>query len=405
MTRKALTLTLSLSASILLALLSGCASKQAAPVDPSSGRYAFWPEAPDAPHIQFLTAFNSSRDLNEKKKGTLADAIYGAEPEHAQEINKPYGLRMWNGRIYVCDIRSSGVTVLDLRKKQTRLMGATGAGKINKASDLAIGPEGTKYVIDPTQAAILVFNPDERYITTWRFPTGSAPVGLAIWQNLLYVVDFKLAHVKVLDRTNGQILGTFGERGGEDGQFIGPLAVAVDKQGNIFVSDPIRARVQKFSPDGKFILSFGQAGNRPGNFIRPKQMGVGSDGRIHIVDAAFNNVQVFDPEGRVEGFYGAAGTHLGNMDLPAGLDVVEADLDLFARYIHPAFQAERLILVSNQFGNAKISVYAMGQLKPGKTVADIAPSRASIGEALVVTTQPALTTQPAVVSQAPEKRP
>jgi hypothetical protein len=392
-----------LTATILL--LTGCAAQQkSAPA--ASKSYAFWPDAPDEPRIQFLTAFNSSKDLNEKaKKGGLEDMIYGSEPEQSLEISKPYAVRMWNGRVYVCDVRGKGVTVLDLRKKQTRVMGASGAGAVNKAVDVAIAPEGTKYVVDPTQSSIVCFDAEERYLTKFPLPN-SSPVGAAVWSNLLYVVDFKAAHVKVLDRATGQLLRTFGEKGGEDGQFIGPLAVAVDQQGNIFVSDPIRARISKFSPEGKFLVGFGQPGDRPGDFVRPKHMGVGADGRIHIVDAAFNNVQVFDPDGRVEGYYGAVGTHLGNMDLPAGLDVHESDFDLFASYVHPAFEVERLILVANQFGAAKISVYAMGHLKTGKTVADIAPTRAPTIPGLVPATQAApAATQPAVAATTTERRP
>ena len=402
MTNKPHAISLALTASILLVLLTGCASKQQSVVQQKIS-YAFWPEAPDLPHIQYLTSFNSSGDLDSKKKGGFEDLVYGSEPDTAHNINKPYGVRMWNGRIYVCDIRSSGILVLDLRKKQARVMGATGQGKIEKATDIAIGPEGTKYVIDPTKSSILVFDADERYVTTFRL-LNSSPVGVAVWQNLLYVVDFKGAHVKVLDRTNGQILRTFGEKGGDPGQFIGPAAVTVDNQGNVYVSDPIRARVQKFSPEGQLLLAFGQAGNRPGTFMRPKQMGVGSDGRIHVVDAMFSNVQVFDPEGRIEGFYGSEGTHVGAMDLPAGLDIHEGDLDLFQQYVHPAFQAERLILVTNNFGPTKIAVYAMGQLKSGKTVADLGPSRSVTG--LVAATQPAApATQPAVAATTPDKRP
>jgi hypothetical protein len=50
-------------------------------------------------------------------------------------------------------------------------------------------------------------------------------------------------------------------------------------------------------------------------------------------------------------------------------------MDLFQQFVHPAFQAERLVLVTNQFGDNKVSVYAMGRLKPGKTTADIAASQ------------------------------
>jgi hypothetical protein len=107
---------------------------------------------------------------------------------------------------------------------------------------------------------------------------------------------------------------------------------------------------------------------------------------IQVVDAGFYNVQVFDDQGRVVGYFGSPGSHQGAMDLPAGLDVHEEDLDLFEKYVHPAFEAERLVLVTNQFGNQKVNVYAIGHLKPGKTALDVAPGRANV--TLGTTTQP-----------------
>jgi hypothetical protein len=135
-------------------------------------------------------------------------------------------------------------------------------------------------------------------------------------------------------------------------------------------------------------MGFGSAGNRPGNFVRPKHLGVGSDGHIHVVDAAFNNVQVFDPQGKFVGYYGSRGTHPGAMDLPAGLEIVESNHELFAKFVHPAFQPERVIIVANQFGAQKLGIYAMGGLKAGKTVADLG-AQADVATA-APTTQPAL---------------
>ena len=87
-----------------------------------------------------------------------------AEESSGVTIEKPYGVRMWNGRIYICDVRGSGgILVLDLRKRQARLMGATGTVSIKQPRDIAIGPEGTKYVVDISQEGILVYDADERY--------------------------------------------------------------------------------------------------------------------------------------------------------------------------------------------------------------------------------------------------
>jgi DNA-binding beta-propeller fold protein YncE len=368
--------------------ITGCAPKQQ-PTPVAKQSFAFWPPAPDAPHVQFLTAVNSSKDIAPKTKGGFDDMIYGAEQEQVLAVQKPYGVRMWNGRIYVTEIRSVGVTVLDLVKQQTRVMGATGRGQIKKAVDVAIAPDGTKYVVDQGDSSIKVFNADERFVTSYPLEN-SRPGGACVFGPYLYVTDFAEANVKILDRNYGKVLKTFGERGGLDGQFIGPLAIAADKQGCVYVSDAIRARVQKFGPDGTFMMGFGSAGNRPGNFVRPKHLGVGSDGHIHVVDAAFNNVQVFDPQGKFVGYYGSRGTHPGAMDLPAGLEIVENNHELFARFVHPAFQAERIVIVANQFGAQKLGIYAMGGLKEGKTVADLG-TQANVASGAVPTTQPSAT--------------
>ena len=382
---KAATLMMFIAAALFLG--TGCATRQQPVQVQKTKSYAFWPDAPDAPHIQFLTAINSSKDIDPSEKQGFEKMLYGADPEQVLAVQKPYGVRMWNARIYVTEIRSSGVTVLDLAKQQTRIMGATGRGAIKKAVDIAIAPDGTKYVVDQADSAIKVFNADERFVTAYALPQ-SRPAGACVFGPYLYVTDFENSRVLIMDRNYGTILKTFGERGGLDGQFIGPLAITADKQGCVYVTDPIRARVQKFGPDGTFIMGFGAAGNRPGCFVRPKHLAVGSDGYIHVVDAAFNNVQVFDPQGKFVGYYGSAGSHPGAMDLPAGLDIVEGDLALFDKYVHPAFQAQRLIIVANQFGAQKISVYAMGGLKPGLTVADLS-NRATIASGTVAATQPA----------------
>ena len=174
----------------------------------------------------------------------------------------------------------------------------------------------------------------------------------------------------------------------------------------VYVDDVIRCRVQRFSRDGKFLGAFGQIGNLPGDLVRPKHFSFDKNGYMYIADAAFNNVQVFDTQQKVVGYFGSAGGHPGSMDLPAGVYVDESaeDLALFQEYVHPAFKAERLILVTNQFGNQRVSIYASGTLKPGKTLADITVSRAKVS---LGTMGPATnpTTQPDFVPAAPAAAP
>jgi sugar lactone lactonase YvrE len=368
---------------LAVALLAGCASKPAPVAEVKS--YVFWPEAPDTPRIQYLTSFSSSADC-QQQKSSLQDTLYGRESEQVVEVGKPYGVAMWNGRIYVCDVRGNSVMVFDVRQRQTRLMGSRGAGAIQRAVDIVAAPDGTKYVADLGSRRISVYDADERFVRSFSFPEWS-PVSLAVYGNLLYVVDFAEQHVKVLDRFNGKLLSTIGGPGGEDGLFVRPLGIAVDADGNIFVTDVIKCRVQKFSPEGELLLAFGETGDRPGFFVRPKHLKVASDNILYVVDASFNNVQLFDEEGLCMMFFGMGGAHHGAMELPAGIYITDQDIDLFKQYIHPAFKAERLIIVTNQLGPHAVSVYAMGQLHDGKTVEDVQPGRISVPNEVIVPTE------------------
>jgi sugar lactone lactonase YvrE len=371
---------LALIAVVGLVLISaGCSSTPKADDAGAEGVYAFWPPLPDEPRVQFLTSFRFSSDV-EAPRSTIDQLIFGSEQERLA-IGKPYGVAMWDGRIYVCDIANPGVVILDLRTQQTRVMGATGSPTMSQPTDIAIADDGFKYVVDRRQDRIFVFSPDDRQAGVIGWPE-FAPVGVAVRGRELYVPDRKAKQIIVVDRVSGEALRTIGEPGGGEGQFIYPLGIAVGREGNIFVTDAIRGRLQKFSPEGELLLTRGDISDTAGNFVRPKHIGVDSEGIVYVVDAAFQNVQMFNESGEVLMFFGSAGAHLGSMSLPAGLTVHEDDLDLFASYVHPSFEARRLILVTNQFGLNKVSVYAMGGLKDGATTQDIAPFAAPVESGL-----------------------
>ncbi len=380
--------------SVIAGLLTGCESAVPAAAEK---KYAFWPPAPDTPRVQFLTSFQKASDNRISQQGKLDEFLYGKENKDDLPILKPYGVAWWDGRIYVTDLRGTGIVVLDLKKRETRLMGSRGTVQIKRAVDICIAPDGTKYVADLQQNAVLVFDSNERFVKIFT-ATDLHPAGVAIRGEELFIADIEASVIKVVDAASGQLRRTIGGPGTEDGKFGKPLALTHDAQGNLYVVDVLKCRVQKFNPKGEFLLGFGQVGARAGDFVRPKHMAVTADGTLYVTDAAFNNVQAFDEQGLVMGYFGALGDFPGAMDLPAGLAVVEnpADIQLFAAYIHPDFQAEKLLIVSNQFGPNKVAVYAQGQLRPGKTLSDINAVRVQIKEEApdrskspdVITTQP-----------------
>lgn len=360
-----------------IALTIGCSSTPRSEAPQAPKEYAFWPPYPDEPRIQFLVSYQHSGQVAEHKPSALADIIYGRDTATATAVNKPYGVEMWNGRIYTCDIRAACVMVFDLRNRQTRVMGTTGRETLLRPTDIAIAEDGTKYVADIGRNLIFVFTPDERFVTTFGMKD-LQPSGVAVFGDRLYVSNFTGQRVEILNRLNGAPIGHIGERGDEDGKFVRPLGVEVDREGNVYVTDVIRCKLQKFSPEGEFLLGFGTITNNIGALRRPKHVAVDDEGLMFIVDGAFHNVQVFSPEGYILTFFGAAGAHPGAMYLPVGVTVHHGDLDLFKPFIHPDFEARYLILVTNQFTDHKVCVYAFGQLRPGVTVEAIRRSQADI---------------------------
>ena len=102
-----------------ITLLQGCAATK--PKDASSPKqFAFWPSFPAQPRMQFLVSYRFSEDI-EPVKSRLDEIIYG-KSRQVLPINKPYGIEMADGKIYVCDTKNAAVVVLDLRKQQTRVL-------------------------------------------------------------------------------------------------------------------------------------------------------------------------------------------------------------------------------------------------------------------------------------------
>lgn len=89
------------------------------------GTFSFWPPPPVEPRIQFLGTFDSSEDISPIKTSALESVVFCAMRPSLPDVQKPYGVAIRDGKIYVCDIRSKALVILDFAKKQTRIVGVT----------------------------------------------------------------------------------------------------------------------------------------------------------------------------------------------------------------------------------------------------------------------------------------
>jgi tripartite motif-containing protein 71 len=87
----------------------------------------------------------------------------------------------------------------------------------------------------------------------------------------------------------------WGTAGSGDGQFIDPGVIAVDSEGNTYVTDQGNNRVQKFDSNGNFITKWGSEGSGEGQFNHPLGISLDSEGNVYVVDTGNYRVQVFAP--------------------------------------------------------------------------------------------------------------
>lgn len=140
-----------------------------------------------------------------------------------------------------------------------------GDGELNLPRDIAIGPDGTLYVVDGGNFRVQAFTPDGVYI------------------------------------------GRMGSIGNRTGQFSRPKGIDTDADGNVYVSDAAFGNFQIFNSAGELLMFIGNRSTAmaPGKFMLPSGLAVDEDGRVYMVDQYFRKVDVFRPVaiGETEGFF------------------------------------------------------------------------------------------------------
>ncbi|HVO23824.1 MAG TPA: hypothetical protein VMW56_09365 [Candidatus Margulisiibacteriota bacterium] len=336
----------------LLLFATGCgppARKPAAPI--------LFPPEPEPPRIQYLVSFSGVKDIEEQS--AFNRFVVGEKQD--VRVDKPYGVAIHDGKIYVCDTNNS-VAVFDLKAKTFGgLKGDASAGKIKQPLNISIEADGTKYVTDTGRGQILVFDRNDEYVKAYGTTGAWRPVDAVALGDRLYVADVQNGLVKVFDKQSGAPLKTIGDKGTPAERLDRPTNLAFDRDGYLYVTDFGRFQVVKFDRDGHFKATFGLPGDNLGHFARPKGIALDREGRLYAVDASFNNVQIFNSDGRLLMFFGESGNKPGGLLLPAKVAIDYDNLQYFQQYAQPNFHVEYLILVTSQFGDHRISVLGYGK--------------------------------------------
>jgi DNA-binding beta-propeller fold protein YncE len=203
-------------------------------------------------------------------------------------------------RVFVADPGLKAVHVFDfIHSKYSRLDGH--GDRLQAPISLAVDGQDNLYVVDRNSRTVLVYDSAgkfRRYLGKLRGGESyfDSPAGIAIDRatGRIYVCDRRGQMILVMDK-RGRLIRKIGNRGGGEGpgEFRLPSQVAVARS-ELFVLDSGNTRIQVLDMAGHFLraISLGYADYRTG-------LAVDTQGNIYLSDPALNQIQVFSHEGQI----------------------------------------------------------------------------------------------------------
>lgn len=182
--------------------------------------------------------------------------VLGRKGVAGEEIN-PAGVTLFNkpsdvafdsaGNIYVSDgYGNSRVVKFDKKGKFLTTWGTkgTGPGQFDLPHAIVVDRRGRVFVADRQNSRIQLFDSRGNYQTEWKHL--GQPWGLALAHDgTLFVAD-GLANRVVKADLSGNVLGAFGGPGKAPGEFLFAHAIALGPRDDVYVSEILNWRVQKF---------------------------------------------------------------------------------------------------------------------------------------------------------------
>ena len=197
-------------------------------------------------------------------------------------------------------------------------------GSLHKIKINPYDPEKHIWAIDRVSQQLLEFTHDGKTLVKAIGERGVAgaddkhfgrPTDMA-WlpDGTFYVSDgYDNSRVVKFDR-NGRFIKAWGTLGSAPGQFHEPHSIAVDAKGQVYVADRLNKRIQIFDGDGKFLQQWT-------DFESPAVVMVAMDQSVWVLDNARARLERYSPQGKLLSFWGAKGEFPGAMFDPHDFSV------------------------------------------------------------------------------------
>jgi DNA-binding beta-propeller fold protein YncE len=177
-----------------------------------------------------------------------------------------------------------------------------------RPSGITLDNQGNLYIFDTGNDRVMKYDHDGQFVTQWggtgrddgQFYAAGFDNGIAgDAQGDVYVTDIGNARVQKFDSA-GKFLLKWEEQVTGAGLFWGLLAVAVDRQGNVYVvaRDQNRTLILKYDRNGKFLLKWGEESFAPGQTFMPSAITIDNQDLVYLMDRSYGTIQIFDRSGR-----------------------------------------------------------------------------------------------------------
>lgn len=296
-----------------------------------------------------------------KKTVTIAATrTLGTQGSGNGQFNNPKNLTIDSrGNLYVVDSDNGRVEKFDASGKFILAFGTKSPENqlgppqtFNQPWGVGVDKDGNVYIADTWNHRIQKFDANGKFVKMWGEngdtrgvaqdqPTKFyGPRGIALdSQGNVYVTD--TGNKRVLKfSSNGDPLGQYGGLGTDNGMFQEPVGIAIDAQGNIYVADTWNQRIQKFDKNFGFIMQWPIVAWDSQSVVNKPFLAVDGDGNVFVTDPEGSRVIKFTNDGKLLSVFGQRGVDLQSFNLPTGL----------------AFDAQGNLFVADS-GNNRISIF------------------------------------------------
>lgn len=225
------------------------------------------------------------------------------DPAGQRIAGEPQGLAArGDGMLLVSDGLSDQVDVVDLRGQPVQTIDVTALlARDIRASPgkMAVGGQGNVFLVERSSGQVLEFDPKQKLVRSFggrgkgqgRF---EMIADVAVGANgSVYVLDsIGTPVVQAFDDEGRWVLG-FGRHSNKPEDFHFPIALTIDADGRIWIADAFSHEVKAYSTSGQFLGAYGEMGAAPGQFYFPSAVVAAPDGILYVLEKAGRRLQAF----------------------------------------------------------------------------------------------------------------